>query len=145
MKENPLFVDSTKTRGDNINITFEVQDILLRDGEFLLLKVIEDPQGRQHEIPLRFKDGIWSGKTFLQHKNKIRYQFVVLSEKQILFASPIYEGSVNYLIEARWELERPLKLLFDKIKTPEARQEKVYEQFQENKTLLGNLIKQWGL
>ena len=145
MKENPLFVDSTKTRGDNIKALFELSDLLLRDNERLIIKVVEEPQGRQHEVLLRTDEDAYNARVFLQHQNKIRYQFVVLDETKVLMTSRIYEDRVNYLIENKWEPAKNRELLFEKKTAAENQDHKVYQQFQENKTLLGNLIKQWGL
>ncbi len=144
MRENPLFVDSTKTRGDNINACFELKNLVIRENERIILKIVEDPQNRQHEIQMRSKDELWMTRVFLQHKNKIKFQFVVINETKTVVCSPIYDNLVNYLIETDWEHSTNMNLLFNKKEASE-QQSKGYQDFQENKTILGNLIKQWGL
>ena len=145
MKENPLFVDSTKTRGDNIKVNFELSNLLLRDDERLILKVIEEPQGRQHEVLMRSQDNLYTARLFLQHQNKIKFQFVVLKDDKVELVSPAFDDRAHYIIESLWDVARSKQLIFDKKSQTENKDHRVYQQFQENKTLLGNLIKQWGL
>lgn len=145
MKENPLFVDSTKTRGDNVKTVFELNRLLLRDDERLIIKIVEEPQGRQHEVLMRREEEAYTARVFLQHQNKLRFQFVILRDTQVVFTSLIHEDRVNYLIELDWQPSWERKLLFEKRHVVENKSHKHYQQFQENKTLLGNLIKQWGL
>ncbi|MCB9027007.1 MAG: hypothetical protein H6625_11855 [Bdellovibrionaceae bacterium] len=145
MKANPLFVDSTKTRGDNVKTIFELSGLLLRDNERLLLKIIEEPQVRQHEVLMKTEEDTYSARVFLQHQNKIRYQFVILNETRVILASNVFEDRVNYLIENKWEPSQTLDLIFDKRNENKQKNQQHYQQFQENKNILGNLIKQWGL
>jgi hypothetical protein len=145
MRENPLFIDSTKSRGDNIHVHFELNDVFLYEEEILLLKIVDEVQKRHHEIELKNHQGIYSAKVFLPHMNRIKYQYVVLKNSQVKFFSVVYEGIVNYVFEDSWRPAFLIPLLFDQPLTPSANDSNIYDQFKENKNLLGNLIKHWGL
>lgn len=102
-KTNPLFVDSTKMRGDRIGTQVEVQNIILHDGEKLFITVLGQ-SGQPMNTELEAVDETsFGGRVLLKHLENIRYQFVIEAGDARIFQSAIKQGRAEHMIVDKWE------------------------------------------
>lgn len=104
MKKNPLFVDSTKFRGDSILTQFELKDFD-KPGPLDLQVRVDRESGEEQWITLvPVKNRSWIGRIYLEHQEKIRFQFCLLKNEKVLAQSENRKSEASYLIESFWEL-----------------------------------------
>jgi len=102
-KTNPLFVDSTKMRGDRIGTQVEVQNIILHDGEKLFITVLGQ-QGQPMNTELEPMDETsYGGRVLLKHLEGISYQFVIEAGEARLFHSTIKQARAEHALVDKWE------------------------------------------
>lgn len=152
MKQNPLFIDSTKIQGDSIKVQFELKNLLLYDGETLHLKLYEAPQKQLHERQMEYEDKFWTTKIFLRHKNQILFQYFIKKGDRVLFQSPVHQQLSCYVVESLWEpdfqessLDQELeKHLQDSRAFHPYSLAKSASRMDDPKLSLGGLVKKWG-
>lgn len=102
-KTNPLFVDSTKMRGDRIGTQVELQNIILHDGEKLFITVLGQ-QGQPMNTELEpTDDKSYGGRVLLKHLESISYQFIIESNEARIFQSVIKQARAEHALVDKWE------------------------------------------
>ena len=93
---NPLFVDSTKFRGEMIMADLEVYDIELQEGETLHTKVILK-DGRSYLVDLTSQFNCYKGSIRLAYQEDVSFQHLVMKGKDIILKTQEERLSVNYI------------------------------------------------
>lgn len=102
MKGNPLFADSTKTKGDRVTTELELHDILLYEGEDVFLW-IKNHLGIEREIPLEWsEDNIYRAMLWLNLQEDIEYRFLIKRGDEIRIKSPKKITKASYAINESW-------------------------------------------
>ncbi|MCB0393557.1 MAG: hypothetical protein KDD25_03320, partial [Bdellovibrionales bacterium] len=102
MKHNPLFVDSTKFKGERINAEIEVRGVQLREGERLQTKVILS-DGQQILIEMEcFRPQRFSGAVRLKYLEEVRFQHQILSGDEIIDSTAEKKFVANYTVMDLW-------------------------------------------
>ena len=103
MKSNPLFVDSTRFRGEMITAEIEVIGVELRDGESLMTKVIQR-DGRGLGIQLEHKMGLrYVGSVRLAYQESLTIKHCVMNGDDVVEETPEKKFTVNYTNLQRWD------------------------------------------
>jgi len=103
MKSNPLFVDSTKFRGDLIGSQIELRNAMVYDDETLTVLVTNN-QGMTTRTPMKVLDyRSYEARVHLNHQTHVTYQFVIEKNEQILWQSAQFTGRAQYVIVENWE------------------------------------------
>lgn len=102
MKNNPLFFDSTKFRGDLVFVTIHIEGVELSLDEKLIVRMIREGHvQRQMDLtPVGLRK--WSIETRLEYKEKLKIELVVLNGENIVEVSPPFEVVSCYSIQLRW-------------------------------------------
>ena len=101
--KNPLFVDSTKFRGEMIIADLEIQGVNLLEGETLHTKVTLkdgrsylvklDPQPRLNPSqPISYK-----GSLRLAYQEEVSFQHIVMQSEKIVIKTEAEKLPVNYI------------------------------------------------
>ena len=93
---NPLFVDSTKFRGEMILADLEVYDIQLQEGETLHTKVILK-DGRNYLVDLNPQASCYKGSIRLAYQEDVSFQHIVMKDHNIIAKTQEKKLSVNYI------------------------------------------------
>lgn len=102
-KTNPLFVDSTKMRGDRIGTQVELQNVILHDNERLFITVMSS-QGQPMNTELEVLDEkSYGGRVLLKHLENISYQFVIEAGDTRVFQSVIKQAKAEHALVEKWE------------------------------------------
>jgi hypothetical protein len=107
-KNNPLFVDSTKLRGDRIATQIELTNILLYDDEAAFI-LIQTPQDGILKIPLRLseesllEENRYEAQAWLGHQDTVSYKFTIEKFGTLLFQSAWEEVRAQYAIVTPWK------------------------------------------
>ncbi len=102
-KSNPLFVDSTKTRGDLIASQIELRNCMVFDDEQLIV-IVTNNQGMTTRTPMRVLDyRSYEARVHLCHQTHFTYQFVVEKDSKVIWLSPQYTGRAQYVTVEIWE------------------------------------------
>ncbi len=101
-KHNPLFVDSTKFHGDLICTQIELRNVLLYDGESLLIMITnhKDISRRLQMKPL--DDRTYETKIHLNHQTQVTYRFVIEKDGERIFQSANLKGRAQYALIEDW-------------------------------------------
>lgn len=149
MKSNPLFDDSTVTRGSNIQTKFELKDASLRDGEVLCLKVFYEGDMRCLEMSYREAEDVFSASLWLEHKIPLSYQFFIQRGGEVLYATPLKKGLALHIIMDTWA---PLPGFKWKENFANFRESEIIQSSNADKAstdkredFIGDLINKWGL
>jgi hypothetical protein len=106
-KSNPLFVDSTKLRGDRIATQIELTDVLLYDDESVFI-IIQTSHDGILKIPLRLSDEqTYQAQAWLGHQDTVSYKFVIEKVGTLLFQSTWEEVRAQYAIVVPWKPKQP--------------------------------------
>lgn len=109
MKNNPLFVDSTKFHGDLISTNIELRKVILYDEE-LLFVVVKNHQGVTRKLPMKLNEDFnFEARIHLNHQTPVTYQFVVEKDEHRVYSSPIRDSRAQYALIEEWRpvLENP--------------------------------------
>ena len=107
MKNNPLFVDSTKFRGETIIAEIEVCGVELLPEESLYTKVtLHTDQAYAVKLEPKLK-GRFSGRMRLSYQEELLFQHIILRGDQTVAETPPKRFKVNYTIQDRWERKKP--------------------------------------
>lgn len=102
-KKNPLFVDSTKLRGEQISIQIELRQILLFEEEQVFLR-LKNSDGVLVRVPMKPTDsGSYEARTWVGHQEPISYQFVIEKDGNVVFMSKVEKAQAQYMLINRWE------------------------------------------
>ena len=102
IKNNPLFVDSTKFHGDSIGTQVELKNVAVFEGEELFI-VVTNHQGISLKIPMTAVDErTWEARVHLNHQKSIAYHFLIESAGKELFRSTSRRGRAQYAIIENW-------------------------------------------
>ena len=93
---NPLFVDSTKFRGEMILADLEAYDIQLQEGETLHTKVILK-DGRSYLVDLNPQINCYKGNIRLAYQENVSFQHLVMKGEDIIAKTQEKKLSVNYI------------------------------------------------
>ena len=94
---NPLFVDSTKFRGEMIIADLEVYDIQLLEGETLYTKVILK-DGRSYLVSLKPQaTNHYKGSIRLAYQEEVSFQHLIMKETRIVAQTQEEKLAVNYI------------------------------------------------
>ena len=93
---NPLFVDSTKFRGEMILADLEAYDIQLRKGETLHTKVILK-DGRSYLVDLEPMVNCYKGSIRLAYQEDVSFQHLIMKDDHIVVKTQEKKLSVNYI------------------------------------------------
>ena len=144
MKHNPLFVDSTKVHGDSVPTIFELYRIFLYEGEKVYLYV-EESNGNFHREVLKFneKNQCWSTYLYLAHQTRVRFQYIIKNNDEVVFKSQQYSDLAKYNLETQWSPCLDVELLEPKKDTfKPKRKEFVANGYSSSH--LEKIIKKWG-
>jgi hypothetical protein len=102
MKHNPLFVDSTKFRGERINSEIEIRGVQLREGESLQTRVIF-ADGRVQTLNLeKLEAQRFGGAIRLSYLEQLTFQHQVIFNGAIVDQSEERKFVANYTVMERW-------------------------------------------
>ncbi len=102
-KANPLFVDSTKMRGDTILTTVELFGLKTQFGSSAFVRIRDDHADREKVFHLEpQEDGSHRAQIFLQHQTEIRYQFFVARDEVVLATGPLETTVAGHVLSANW-------------------------------------------
>ena len=105
MKNNPLFVDSTKLRGEQISIQMELRQIVLYEGEGVFLR-LKNREGNVVRVPMTaLNNGGFEARTWVGHQEPISFQFVIEKDGNVVFMSAVHKAQAQYMIIERWEAQ----------------------------------------
>ena len=93
---NPLFVDSTKFRGEMITADLEAYDIQLQEGETLHTKVILK-DGRNYLVDLNPKVNCYKGSIRLAYQEDVSFQHLIMEGDNIVAKTQEEKIPVNYI------------------------------------------------
>ena len=93
---NPLFVDSTKFRGEMIMADLEAYDIQLQEGETLHTKVVLK-DGRSYLVNLDPKVNCYKGSIRLAYQEDVSFQHLIMEGENIVAKTQEEKLSVNYI------------------------------------------------
>ena len=93
---NPLFVDSTKFRGEMIIADLEVHGIQLLEGETLYTKVILK-DGRSYLVSLKPQANHYKGSIRLAYQEDVSFQHLIMKETHIVAQTKEEKLAVNYI------------------------------------------------
>lgn len=103
MKNNPLFFDSTKFRGDSIIVDIELQGTELTKDEKLTVKVIK---ADGEEIRLKMTpngSSKWGTQVRLEYQQRVKLEFEIEDTDGILEKSGLRTAMATYSILQKWE------------------------------------------
>lgn len=109
MKNNPLFVDSTKFHGDLISTNIELRKVILFDEESLFV-VVKNHQGVTRKLPMKLNEDFnFEARIHLNHQTAVTFQFLIEKGGQRVFSSPIRDSRAQYALIEEWRpvLENP--------------------------------------
>lgn len=159
-KGNPLFVDSTKLQSDTIGTQIELQNIFLREGEEVFVKITNN-KGQVHRAKLKYlaEDFLCHGQVWLNHQQKMMAQFYIEKDGQILYNSDIFSSRATYMLQFDWqacfEFVKKVKPR-DKFSKPKTNQSKktipsnLKSRFSINESVskgverVGDMMSKWG-
>jgi|GEM_PF-2089890 len=102
-KSNPLFVDSTKVRGDLIASQIELRNAMIYDDEQLFV-LVTNHQGMTTRTQMKVLDyRSYDAKVHLNHQTHITFQFVIEKQGKILWLSAQHTGRAQYVVVEVWE------------------------------------------
>lgn len=102
-KANPLFVDSTKFHGDSIGTHVELKNVMVYEGEELIV-VVTNHQGVSMRVPMKVADErSYEARVHLNHQKPITYQFVVEKDGQLVLQSAALKSRAQYAIIEEWQ------------------------------------------
>ena len=93
---NPLFVDSTKFRGEMILADLEAYDVKLQEGETLHTKVILK-DGRSYLVNLDPTMNCYKGSIRLAYQEDVSFQHLIMKSDHIVAKTQEKKLSVNYI------------------------------------------------
>lgn len=102
-KANPLFVDSTKMRGDSILTAFELHGVSNHFGASVFVRVSDEAADAEKVFHLQpTEDGGFRTQVYLQHLTEIKYQFFLSRDEVVLSSSPTYTAMASHVISQDW-------------------------------------------
>ncbi len=96
MTHNPLFVDSTKFRGEMIMADLEVHGVDLLEGESLYTKVILK-DGRSYLVNLTSQSNYYKGSIRLAYQENVSFQHFIMRGEQTVAKTQEEKLAVNYI------------------------------------------------
>ncbi len=141
-KNNPLFVDSTKLRGDRIDTHIELGNILIYDGETVAV-VVQNTRSDKVKVAMHQKNDVYRAIVWLGHQDAISYYFVVEKDNKNLFRSAQKSNSAQYAIIEKWEpcFDEPLEEQVAKKPLPV---EDSATRTRQSASYARSLIEKWG-
>lgn len=95
--KNPLFVDSTRLRGEMILADLEVRDVELLEGETLHTKVILN-DGRSYLVELnQSQPKCYRGSLRLAYQENVSFQHLIMKAEDIIAQTQEEKMAVNYI------------------------------------------------
>jgi hypothetical protein len=102
-KSNPLFVDSTKTRGDLIASQIELRNCQIFDDEQLFVLVTNN-HGMSTRTQMKVLDyRSYDAKVHLNHQTHVTFQFIIEKDGKVLWLSAQHNARAQYVIVEMWE------------------------------------------
>ena len=101
-KGNPLFVDSTKFRGDLIATQIELKSVLIYEDEALFV-IVTTHLGAERRIQMKMLDDkSYEARLHLNHQSQISFQFVIEKQGRRLLQSVVHKGQAQYSMIENW-------------------------------------------
>lgn len=102
-KANPLFIDSTKTRGELISSQIELRNVQVFDDEQLFVLVMNN-KGITTRTQMKVLDyRSYEARMHLNHQTHVTYQFLIEKDSKVLFLSQQHVARAQYAIVEKWE------------------------------------------
>ena len=144
-KSNPLFVDSTKFHGDSIGTQVELKNVMIFDGEELLI-VITNHNGVSLRIPMKLQDErTYEARVHLNHQKSITYQFVIEKDGVLVLNTAPRRSRAQYAIIEDWRPDLGDEAARIRIETPEVGPSDDLAWPKEYAGTVKSLIDKWGL
>lgn len=103
MKNNPLFVDSTKFHGDVICTQIELKNVILHDGEALFV-MITNHKDVSRRLPMKSLDErTYEARIHLNHQTPVTYRYVIEKDGERVFQSANMKARAQYALIDLWE------------------------------------------
>jgi len=102
-KANPLFVDSTKMRGDSILTSIELRGLSNHFGASVFVRIRDEAVDAEKVFHLQpAEEGVFRAQVYLQHLTEINYQFFLSRDEVVLSSSPTYVAMAGHVITEDW-------------------------------------------
>ncbi len=108
MKNNPLFFDSTKFRGDNVIVDIELQGVELSLGESLEVRVIMSDGSDSYFLMSARGLRKWHAEARVEYQQRIKLEFIVKKNEEIITKSDIRTTIASYSVYQKWERMPPI-------------------------------------
>lgn len=151
-KSNPLFVDSTKLRGDLIGSQIELRNCMIYDDE-QLFAVVTNHQGLTTRTAMKVLDyRSYDAKVHLSHQTHFTFQFVIEKNGQIEWVSAQHTARAQYAVVEMWEplmdpsaIEAAKSLLNKPLNSLDHKQDDGAAWARESSMNVRALMDKWGL
>jgi hypothetical protein len=147
-KSNPLFVDSTKLRGDRIDTNIELNNVLVYDGETVVV-VIKNVRGETERFIMKVVDDTsFKARVWLGHQETINYRFEIEKDSAVVLQSSTKQARAQYAIVEKWEAVFDEPEMASPILKDESRffsQPSPAKAAASYTNSLGSIIEKWGL
>jgi hypothetical protein len=113
MKNNPLFFDSTKFRGDNVIVELHLAGVELSLGESLIAKIIL-LDGSESLVQMS-AHGLrkWKAEARVEYQQRLKLEFQIKKGLEILEKSDLRTVLATYSIYQKWERQPKAEMLED--------------------------------
>lgn len=140
-KYNPLFVDSTKFRGDLIRSNFELKNVMVYDDEELFVVITDRNGTRESKLKWLENSTSFEANIHLPHQALISYQFVIRKGEQKVYQSVVFEGQAQYAMTQDW-----MPVLEDPAPLPATADPAGNDEWSPRKSVVAvhSLIEKWG-
>jgi len=102
MKANPLFLDSTKFRGDTVIVEIELSGVELAEGEMLFAHVRRlEGEGLVQLQPKGLKK--WSAQARMEYQQTADIEFFITFEGKTIETSDRRKVNASYVIHQKWD------------------------------------------
>jgi hypothetical protein len=151
-KVNPLFQDSSISKGTNIRTQFELKKVFLNADEKIFLSVLDRSERKIVELKrIDEKSGTYSASLWLKHKQEITYYFFLMESDKVVQVSDIKSGIAMYTLMEIWtpssEPEKLAEVDSDLKASPESAHVLEPQEIEKPspEVVIENLIEKWGL
>lgn len=108
MKNNPLFFDSTKFRGDNVIVEIDLTGPNLNSEENLTVRIIRH-DGTETLVQMSSNgERRWRAEARVEYQQRLKLEFRVQSGTEIIDRSDMRTAMASYCIPQKWERELPV-------------------------------------
>lgn len=113
MKNNPLFFDSTKFRGDNVIVEIELSGAELSLGESLYAHLVLSDGSDMSVMMSAHGLRKWKCEARVEYQQRIKIQFIVKKAEDVVEKSDLRVVLATYSIQQKWQRSPVLAALKD--------------------------------